>query len=83
MKMKKRNGAYYVALKKMMIKYWGKQDKICDMCAGYKMNQHLYLDDKKTVRGLFPEFDWVNQLICTSCAKREVGKKEWGRVSQG
>ena len=62
-----------------MIKYFGKQSRMCDMCGVLKKNQQLYLDDKKLLRGLFPEVEWINQLICTKCAKRETGKK-WKEI---
>ena len=65
-----------------MIKYWGTQDKLCDMCTGYKKNQQLYLDNKSALKGLFPEVEWKSQLICTKCAKREVGKKQWNEVKR-
>jgi len=52
------------------------------MCAGYKMNQILYIDDKSMMKGLFPEIDWDSQLICTKCAIREVGKKQWKQVKR-
>ena len=43
---------------------------------------HMYLDDKGTMKRMFPEYKWEEQLICEKCAQRELGKKEWERIKQ-
>ena len=61
-----------------MIKYIGKMSKICEICCKY--GGHIYLDDKSTVKGLFPEVDWKETHICEKCAKRESPKNEWKEI---
>ena len=65
----------------MTIEYKFRQYKECDMCrkAGY---HHLYLDNKSTMKRLFPEVDWEEQLICEKCAQREAGKRDWLKVKR-
>ena len=50
------------------------------MC--YDYGTQIYLDNKDTVKGLFPEVDWEESYICEKCAKRETGSKHWKTVKR-
>ena len=50
------------------------------MCGKY--GNFMYKDDKNTVKKLFSEINWKEQIICEPCAKRESGKKYWGKVKR-
>ena len=65
-----------------MIKYDGLRDEKCDMCGKYIGRKPMYIDNKKTMKGLFPEIDWKSQLICEPCAKRETGNKQWNKIKR-
>ena len=60
-----------------MIIYLGKLNKLCEMCGKY--GTFMYKDDKNTIKALFPEVNWEEQIICEGCAKRESGKKYWNK----
>ena len=63
-----------------MIKYLGRLAEICQMCGKY--SAFIYLDDKSSVRHMFPELEWEGQKICEPCAKREAGKKFWNQIKR-
>jgi len=63
----------------MVLKYTGRIYKQCDMCSKTEY-QHIYLDDKESMKSLFPEVNWKKQEICEQCAQRESGKKNWEKV---
>ena len=65
----------------IMIKYINRIYNKCDMCSKEGC-QHMYLDDKHTAQGLFPEVDWRDLSICENCAKREVGSKHWKTIKR-
>ena len=50
------------------------------MCGKY--GTFMYKDDKNTMKAMFPEVNWVEQIICEGCAKRESGKKSWNKVKR-
>ena len=54
--------------------------RLCKMCDQYAT--HTYLDDKITLKGLFPEVDWKEIYICEKCAQRESGKKHWKDIKR-
>ena len=64
-----------------MIKYIGKEYKICDMCEN-ETYQNMYLDSRNASKRLFPEVDWKDLYICEKCAKRETGSKQWKTVKR-
>ena len=64
-----------------MIKYKFREYRKCDMCRKTDYH-HIYLDDKDTIKRMFPECDWKEQLICEKCAQRESGKREWLKVKR-
>ena len=63
-----------------MIKYIGKVNRRCEMC--YDYGTQIYLDNKDTVKGLFPEVNWKEMHICEKCARRETGSKHWKAVKR-
>ena len=50
------------------------------MCCKY--GTQIYLDNKNTVKGLFPEVNWKEMHICEKCARRETGSKHWKEVKR-
>ena len=62
-----------------MIKYKFREYRKCDMCSKEGL-QHIYLDDKKTMKQMCPEYDWGEQYICEGCAKREAGNRKWMEI---
>ena len=64
----------------MTIVYIGKLHRTCQMCSN--ITPHSYLDDKKTLEGLFPEVEWKDLTICENCAKRESGNKHWKNIKR-
>ena len=63
-----------------MIKYIGKLNRKCEICGKY--GTYMYKDDKYTMKAMFPEVNWEEQIICEGCAKRESGKKSWNKVKR-
>tara|TARA_R110000824_G_scaffold313164_1_gene500022 strand:- start:423 stop:1034 length:612 start_codon:yes stop_codon:yes gene_type:complete len=64
----------------LMIKYIGKLNEKCDICGKY--GDFIYKDDKSTMKAMFPEVNWEEQLICEGCAKRESGKRDWNKIKR-
>ena len=50
------------------------------MCGKY--STFIYKDDKSIMKSLFPEVNWEEQFVCEGCARRECGKKSWGKVKR-
>ena len=63
-----------------MIKYIGKLNRKCEICGKY--GTYMYKDDKNTMKAMFPEVIWEEQIICEPCTKREVGKKYWNKIKR-
>ena len=51
------------------------------MC-GKEGMQHIYLDNKKTMKQMCPELEWEEQYICEGCAKREAGNRQWMKIKR-
>lgn len=66
-----------------LIRYIGRLYGTCGSCKTTKYH-HIYIDDKATVKGLFPEVDWEEQRLCEVCAKRETGSKSrnWNKIKR-
>ena len=64
----------------MSIKYIGKRNISCDMCQA--TGKHAYLEDNKWMKGLFPEVEFSDMIICEKCAKREASNKHWKDIKR-